>query len=748
VTAAYEIRMAMLANGYVPLPCNCETKRPVLAGWPDAKVTAELINGWDIQFPKAQNHGLRLEAFDLDISDQDVCDDLESEIRDWFDGKGQVLTRFGNPPRRLVPIRIVGELTKTSRLFHDPSGKQQGLELLGTRSQFLAYGMHPKGYNYTWAHDRGPRNVPIANLPQIPAEEATQLFRHLCEVLIERHGYVDISQANGHDRAADPGSADFDADEALAAMQPTPASVEDIQRRVVLSYLQRGIHPDDIHAKVVSATMRVADSAPELGWTREVEDAAVTSRIIKQFETACRDCDQAPPWWLPPELCERAQEILDAGHKLALGYNKHGWFIRRQGRADQDDRLKAVERGDSDALAADDETSKGAGNGNGGERSKGSNFVIKPFVPFDPARLPRRQWLYGRHYLRRTVSATTAPGGFGKSSLDMVEAIAMATCRNLLGEQPPERLRVWLHNGEDNLDEMMRRVAAICQHYRIPQDELVGWFFMTSGNEVPLRVAEGYNKLEIDKQLINRINTQIEENQIDVVTLDPLITLHGVPESDNTKMDSVIRIFAGIADAHDCAIEISHHMRKPAAGSSGDYGTADIRGASAIHDAVRSARILNRMAEKDASDLALQEHERAKYFRVDKAKGNYSPAIKAVWRQFINVELPNGDDVGVVTPWNYPGQGEATPERQEQDRTADFVFLQLIDRFALEGRGVSERPSRNYAPALFADEAEAKIAKLNKITLKAAMLRLFKAGKIKAIDEGSGGKAVHKIVRA
>jgi hypothetical protein len=32
-------------------------------------------------------------------------------------------------------------------------------------------------------------------------------------------------------------------------------------------------------------------------------------------------------------------------------------------------------------------------------------------------------------------------------------------------------------------------------------------------------------------------------------------------------------------------------------------------------------------------------------------------------------------------------------------------------------------------------------------TLRAAMLRLFKAGKIKAIDEGSGGKTVHKIVR-
>jgi hypothetical protein len=478
MTVAYDIRTAMLANGYTPLPCSCETKRPVLVGWPDAKVTTELINGWDIQFPKAQNHGLRLEALDLDISDQDICEDLESIVRDWFDGRGEILVRFGNPPRRLIPIHVTGDLTKTSRLFKDPSGKQQGLELLGTRSQFLAYGTHPKGYAYAWAHDRGPCNVPIASLPQVLAEEAGQLFQHLCEVLIERHGYADISKANGHDRVTDTDGADFDADEALAAMQPTPASVEDTQRRVILSYLQRGVHPDDIHAKVVSTTMKVADGAPELRWTRGVEDAAVTSRIIKQFETACRDCDKAPPWWLPAEFCERAQQTLDAGHRLSLGCNKHGWFIRRQGR----ETLKAVERdsaGDAATSVADNST----GSGNGGERRKAAGFIIKPFVPFDPATLPPRQWLYGRHYLRRTVSATTAPGGFGKSSLDMVEAIAMATCRNLLDEQPTERLRVWLHNGEDNLDEMMRRVAGICQHYGIEQQELVGWFFMTSGNE-------------------------------------------------------------------------------------------------------------------------------------------------------------------------------------------------------------------------------------------------------------------------
>ena len=57
----------------------------------------------------------------------------------------------------------------------------------------------------------------------------------------------------------------------------------------------------------------------------------------------------------------------------------------------------------------------------------------------------------------------------------------MATCRNLLGEQPEQRLRVWLHNGEDPRDEINRRLAAICQHYKIPQEELQGYLWTTSG---------------------------------------------------------------------------------------------------------------------------------------------------------------------------------------------------------------------------------------------------------------------------
>src|SRR5262245_1833953 len=334
----------------------------------------------------------------------------------------------------------------------------------------------------------------------------------------------------------------------------------------------------------------------------------------------------------------------------------------------------------------------------------------------------------------------------GKSSNDMVEAIAMATCRNLLGEQPEERLRIWYHNGEDPRDEIDRRLAAICQHYKIPQEELQGYLWTTSGTEFPLRVAKGYANLEINTVLVQEISAAIGDNQIDVAIFDPLVTLHSVSEIDTGKMDAVIRTFAGIADDSDCGIELAHHVRKPAAGSASDYDVHDIRGVGAITDAVRAARVLNRMNVQDAEAAGCGETERLSRFRVDRAKGNYSPARAATWRQFINVELINGDEVGVVAPWDFPGQGAPTPEKAAADQKAEHVFLQLLDKFAAHGRNVSANSGPTYAPAKFAEEREAKTARVSKAALKAAMDRLLDRGHIRSEPYGRSDRSSHRLV--
>jgi hypothetical protein len=371
-------------------------------------------------------------------------------------------------------------------------------------------------------------------------------------------------------------------------------------------------------------------------------------------------------------------------------------------------------------------------------------FVLRPRGIIDPAAIPPRRWLGGgQFYQRRTVSTTIAPGDTGKTTLGMVEGVSMQTGRCLLGDFPDEKLRIWIHNGEDSRDELDRKLAAVCLFNNIPLSEVAD-IFLTTASDIPLRVASGYSEIVPDKPLIKCIHEQIGDNKIDVAMFDPLITLHGVPESDNGKMDQVIRIFAAIADAQNCSVSLAQHVRKGPAGEDYDYRVEDARGASAVRDAVRAARVLNRMSEKQAIEVGITPHDRAAYIRIDRAKGNYSRSGgETRWLTFDNVDLPQGDSVGVLKLWIMPGNdGAAAAEISER---ADAVFLKILRRFNAEGRRASDRKGMNFAPRLFAREREAKEARFGIAALEKAMRRLLNDCRIRMVDNSSSGHAVHEL---
>ena len=495
---------------------------------------------------------------------------------------------------------------------------------------------------------------------------------------------------------------------------------------VIPALIWGAAHPEDIHKKVMAA-LRATAARDNLNWDWEKEKRQTNERISSAYHNLFeKEYDPAGgvPIWLPMEFHAAWTAAIANGKRPTMTRNGAGWHIRAYGAQDADgtEGVHINREATEDNETAKDDTPK-------------APFIIRPFAPFDAARLPAREFLFGKHYQRRTVSGTVAPGGTGKSSLVMVESISMATGRNLLDEEIKEPIRVWYHNGEDNFLELQRRVAGICRHYDILMSELKDRFFMTSGNEVPLRVAEGYNniRLQTDHRLIKCITEAIGDNKIDVAILDPLVTLHGVPENSPGQMDQVVRIFTRMADTQNCAIDLSHHTRKLPPGSSSDDVTIDdMRGAGAVKDALRAVRMLNLMTSKDAQDAGVMELECPSYFRIDRAKGNYSaPAKTATWRRFVNVDLPNGDGVGVVAPWLFPGQdGAPSPEKTATEQKADHVFLEILRRLFLAGRFISDRGNYN-APRVFAAEREAKVAKVGKAALDAAMRRLFDRGKIR-----------------
>jgi hypothetical protein len=195
--------------------------------------------------------------------------------------------------------------------------------------------------------------------------------------------------------------------------------------------------------------------------------------------------------------------------------------------------------------------------------------IIRPtfWIPRDPTKIPRRQCLYGKHYYRKYVSITVAPGGRGKTSLVLVANVAMAIGRPLLGVPVPKRLRVWYWNGEDPQEEIDRRVAAMCLHFGIDQKELAEWLCTDNGRDTPICIADQNGGKIIfgpDTQVLTKA---LIDNARDVLTLDPFIKAHGVSENDNGAIDRVARQFAAIANEANSSIELPCHVRK--ASSSG-----------------------------------------------------------------------------------------------------------------------------------------------------------------------------------
>ena len=191
------------------------------------------------------------------------------------------------------------------------------------------------------------------------------------------------------------------------------------------------------------------------------------------------------------------------------------------------------------------------------------SVVATPFRLGNPSRIPRREWLYGTALIRRFVSVIVAPGGVGKLSLTIVEALAMVSGRPLLGIAPVDRLRVWLWNGEDPRDELERRIAAACLHYDLKEEEIDGRLFVDSGRDTRLVVMREVRKeLVVAEPIVEAVVSEIVEKKIDVFIVDPFITTHEVTENDNGAIARVAYLWADIAARTGCAVMLVHHARK------------------------------------------------------------------------------------------------------------------------------------------------------------------------------------------
>ncbi len=295
-------------------------------------------------------------------------------------------------------------------------------------------------------------------------------------------------------------------------------------------------------------------------------------------------------------------------------------------------------------------------------KPKARAIVATPYVWKDPSTIPLREWLYGRQFIRKFVSATVAPGGIGKSSLEIAEVLAMVSGKTLLGVAPDELLRVWFYNLEDPREEIERRVQAAAIQFNLTADDIGDRMYLDCGRDQPLVIAMTLrNNTVINRPVVDAIVAEIIARKIDVLIVDPFVSCHKVQENDNSAYDMIVKEWGRVADLGNCAIELVHHARK-SSGNDTEITVESSRGGKSLTDACRMVRTINPMTKDEATSAGVENHRF--YFRTFGSKLNLAPPPdKSDWFKLVSVDLGNGpasmagtggDSVGVVTKWEWP----------------------------------------------------------------------------------------------
>lgn len=291
-------------------------------------------------------------------------------------------------------------------------------------------------------------------------------------------------------------------------------------------------------------------------------------------------------------------------------------------------------------------------------------FSALPFTWRDPAKIPRRQFLYGYELRRKQVSATIAPGAAGKTTFKIGRAICMATNQERFGHRVwngPHR--VWLWNLEDDMEEVEKTVHAFLKLWDMTEMDLGGRLFINGADSVgaaglKLAVEADYNGFRLQRPVSDALIDALKDNAIDYLDIDPFVSSHSVDENSNQAIDAVAKEWLRIGHEANCAIGLAHHLRKA---TGVDYTAQDARGAGAMINAARSCLVLQRMSTEQAQTLQVEAADRKRYFSVYDDKNNKAPpAARAEWYEFVGVGLGNGDDtgpednIGAVRRWHPP----------------------------------------------------------------------------------------------
>jgi RecA-family ATPase len=316
---------------------------------------------------------------------------------------------------------------------------------------------------------------------------------------------------------------------------------------------------------------------------------------------------------------------------------------------------------------------------------------------------PPRLWSVRERIPLRQPTQFSGEGAIGKTLLSLQLLVAHVLGRDWIGMLPELGPAIYF-GCEDEADEIRRRVADIAAHYRVKFADLIagGLHLLSFAGKDAILGAVNRTGIIQPTPLFHSIYKAVCEIKPKTVVIDTSADTFAGNENDRAQVRQFIGLLRHLAIDGNCSVVLCSHPSL-----TGINTGSGLSGSTGWHNSVR-ARMFFKTATTDQGEEPDPELRELVFM-----KNNYGPVGARVLLRWKN---------GVFVP--EPGQG--TMEKAVAERKAEEVFLKLLDRFGV----VTNKKGISYAPALFAQEPEAKAAKVSKAALVDAMGRLFAANKV------------------
>jgi hypothetical protein len=222
----FEVRTAMVANGYNPTPLA--GKRPLLDGWQKIVADQQTVERWGNMGPETGMVTAHTPVVDIDIMNEQAAELVEQTIAECW---GEILVRIGQHPKRAILARTDAPFRKIVRRFTAPDGSTHKIEVLGDGQQLAVAGIHPDTKKrFAWKGGRSPVNTPRDAQPLVSEQDIVAALDLCAEQLRAKLGWVENTELKQQHN--EPGGSNASLEERVAATQ-IGASADSIRQSLM-----------------------------------------------------------------------------------------------------------------------------------------------------------------------------------------------------------------------------------------------------------------------------------------------------------------------------------------------------------------------------------------------------------------------------------------------------------------------------------------------------------------------------------